>query len=63
MLFRLPEEPPDTPETNSLLRATENPKFKELNKVNYVNAVGKLALEMEAKVWRVEEKLKGVLVG
>lgn len=56
---RLPEMPPDDPETNALVDVKKNPQFETLTKNNYVNAVGKLALEMESRIWTIEDKLKG----
>jgi hypothetical protein len=55
----LPEVPADTPETNPLLNVESVPDFDKLTKENCLNAVGKLALELESTVWRIEEKLKG----
>ncbi|ODM94287.1 putative cytosolic oligopeptidase A [Orchesella cincta] len=57
-LERLPEVPHDTPETNQLLRIGENPNFDKLDKTACRNAVGKLALEVESHVWRIEDYLK-----
>ncbi|CAL8109986.1 unnamed protein product [Orchesella dallaii] len=54
----LPEVPHDTPETNQLLRIGENPNFDKLDKTACRNAVGKLALEVESHVWRIEDYLK-----
>lgn len=59
LVHRLPEIPPDTAETNSLLNIKDNPQFDKLVKGNYLNAVTKLALELESKVWRIEDDLKG----
>lgn len=57
----MPEVPHDTPETNQLLRISETPNFDALTKQSCRNAVGKLALEVESHVWRIEDSLKGKL--
>lgn len=50
----LPEVPLDTPSTNSLLASTELPNFNALTKIQCRNALIKLSLELESKVWELE---------
>ncbi|CAL4088734.1 unnamed protein product, partial [Meganyctiphanes norvegica] len=54
----LPEAPLDTPESNALLRTDDLPAFEELTPEKCYMGMGKLALEYEAGVWSVEEKIK-----
>jgi len=56
----LPEIPPDTPETNPLLRmsGSELPEVANLTEQNCYNGLGKALLEYESAVVRMEEQIR-----
>lgn len=57
----LPEIPPDTAETNILLRTDTLPAFSQLTTDKCVNAVGKLVIEYESGIHQLDQKLYGEL--
>ncbi|XP_013794444.1 probable cytosolic oligopeptidase A [Limulus polyphemus] len=54
----VPEIPDETPETNPLLRQSALPKYSQLTPEKCVNAIGKLVIEYESGICRLEEQLK-----
>lgn len=61
--FRLPENPLDTEEDNTLLRTENLPQFDQLSAEKCWTGIGKLALEYESGVWALEERLKSMVFG
>lgn len=55
----LPDIPPDTRETNTVLRTEELTDYKSVDPEKCLNAVAKLALEHESGIWKIENKLSG----
>ncbi|KAG0442678.1 hypothetical protein HPB47_015642 [Ixodes persulcatus] len=55
---RLPEVPEDTAETNPLLRYTLLPEYTDLTGEKCYNAIGKLILEFESGVCKLEENVQ-----
>jgi len=55
----IPEVPDDTEETNALLRTEEYPSFNSVNIQNCHRGLGKLLIEAECDVSRLEESLLG----
>lgn len=56
-IILLPEIPPDTAETNPLLRIDTLPAFSQLNAEKCVNAIGKLVIEYESGIHQLDQKL------
>ncbi|GFO38354.1 oligopeptidase a [Plakobranchus ocellatus] len=54
----LPEIPPDTPETNAVMRTDQLPQFSEITPQKSVAACAKLAIEYETKLENHVESLK-----
>ncbi|XP_012942004.1 probable cytosolic oligopeptidase A [Aplysia californica] len=54
----LPEIPPDTAETNAVMRTDQLPQFSEISPAKCVNACAKLAIEYETKLENHIEALK-----
>ena len=56
----LPEVPPDTPQTNPLLRmsGSQLPELANLTEQNCYNGLGKALLEYESAVVRMEEQIR-----
>jgi len=64
-LFRLPEIPPDTEVTNPLLKNHDSNGILDLSSVTQsqaFHALGKLLLEYEAEVGRIEQMCIGLLI-
>lgn len=59
IIFRLPEVPPDTAETNVVMRTEQLPQFSEITPRKCVAACAKLAIEYETKLERHIDSLKG----
>ena len=57
--LRLPEIPPDTRETNTVLRTEDLTDYKSVDSEKCINSVAKLALEHESGIWKLENKLSG----
>jgi len=53
----IPEVPPDSPDTNALMRLEPLPAFSEITPVDCVNGVAKLAIEFETELALHAEKL------
>lgn len=53
----LPEIPPDTPETNPVLRTGELMNYKSVTSELCHTAVAKLALEHESGIWKLEKAI------
>ena len=58
--LRLPEIPPDTAETNVVMRTEDLPEFSQITPSKCVAACAKLAIEYETKLERHLESLKGL---
>ncbi|KAL5018692.1 hypothetical protein ScPMuIL_004414 [Solemya velum] len=54
----IPEIPPDTPETNSLMRIGELPQFSTITPDNVITGCAKLAIEYETRLGNQLDKLK-----
>lgn len=59
LFFSLPEIPPDTAETNAVMRTDQLPQFSEITPKKCVAACAKLAIEYETKLESHIENLKG----
>ena len=59
IFFRLPEIPPDTPETNPLLRVKENPDFQKLSPLKIRTGAAKVNIEYETQLGQHLEDLQG----
>ena len=57
---RPPEIPPDTPETNPILRTGELLDYKSVVSDLCQTAVAKLALEHESGIWKIEKAISGL---
>lgn len=57
---RPPEIPPDTPETNPILRTEELLDYKSVGSELCQTAVAKLALEHESGIWKIEKAISGL---
>lgn len=55
----MPQIPPDTAETNPLLRTSELPKFTEITPDNVVTGCAKLAINFDVDVGKHVEAQKG----
>ena len=53
----LPEVPPDSPETNPVMRLDSLPAFSEITPVDCVNGVAKLSIEFETELSLHSERL------
>lgn len=60
-IFRLPEVPPDTAETNTLMNVNALPEWSKVTPANVYRACGKLAILYETKLGEHCEKLQGKL--
>jgi hypothetical protein len=60
--FRLPEIPPDTPETNPIMRVNEYPEFSTITPQKIVTGCAKLAIEFDVQLGKHVENLKGELL-
>lgn len=60
MKCRPPEIPPDTPETNPILRTKEQLDYKTVGPELCQTAVAKLALEHESGIWKLEKTISGL---
>lgn len=58
-VFRLPEVPPDTGQTNTLLDVQHLPDWPKITPASAIRACGKLAILYETKVSDHTDKLKG----
>ncbi|CAH1793755.1 unnamed protein product [Owenia fusiformis] len=54
----LPEVPPDTPETNSVMRTNDLPVFSEITPEKCISGGAKLAIQYETQLGELVEKLK-----
>ncbi|KAH9514402.1 hypothetical protein Btru_025153 [Bulinus truncatus] len=59
----LPEVPPDTSETNAVMRSEHLPQFSEITPEKCVTACAKLAIEFETKLEKHVENLKEMKKG
>ena len=59
--FRLPEVPPDTAETNCLMRVHELPSFSKINPNNIITGCAKLSIEYDVDLGKQLETLKGMV--
>lgn len=59
--YRLPEVPPDTPETNPIMRVHDYPQFSQLSPDLALTGCAKLAIEFDVELGKHVEKLKGWL--
>ena len=59
---RLPEIPPDTPETNSVMRVSEYPEFSSITPQQIVTGCAKLAIEFDVQLGKHAENLKGIYI-
>jgi oligopeptidase A len=57
--FRLPEIPPDTPETNPIMRVNEYPAVSQITPQKIVTGCAKLAIEFDVQLGKHAETLKG----
>lgn len=62
-VYRLPEIPNDTPETNPVLRTEELLDYTSISAEKCLNAVAKLSLEQESGIWKLENQLTGIVFG
>ena len=53
----LPEVPPDSPETNPIMRLDGLPAFSEITPIDCVNGVAKLSIEFETELTLHGERL------
>ena len=53
----LPEVPPDSPETNAIMRLDQLPAFSEITPIDCVNGVAKLSIEFETELSLHTERL------
>ena len=53
----LPEVPPDSPETNAIMRLDSLPAFSEITPIDCVNGVAKLSIEFETELTLHSERL------
>lgn len=58
-IYRLPEVPPDTPETNTLMRVDELPEWSKITPSSVYRACGKLAIMYEMDLGEHCSKLQG----
>ena len=58
-LYRLPEVPPDTAETNSVMRLHEPPNFKHITPDAIITGCAKLSIEYDVDLGKHIQKLKG----
>jgi len=56
---RLPEIPPDTPETNPVMRINEYPQYSKITPEQTVTGCAKLAIEFDVHFGKHVENLKG----
>jgi len=56
---RLPEIPPDTPETNPLMCLHDHPQFNNISPDMVVTGCAKRCIEFDVQLGRHVEKLKG----
>lgn len=57
--YRLPEIPPDTPETNPIMRVHDYPQFSNISPDLALTGCAKLAIEFDVELGKHVEKLKG----
>jgi oligopeptidase A len=55
----LPEIPPDTPESDVLLKTQDLVNFNSVTPAGCYNAIAKLSLNNESGIWKVEKEVKG----
>ena len=58
-ISRLPEIPPDTPESDVLLKTQDLVNFNSVTPAGCYNAIAKLSLNNESGMWKVEKEVKG----
>lgn len=61
LYFRLPEIPPDTPETNEVMRVADLPDFQSITPDKIITGCAKLAIEYETYLGKHLEDLKGII--
>ena len=55
----MPEIPPDTPESDILLKTQDLVNFNSVTPAGCYNAIAKLSLDNESGIWKVEKEVKG----
>ena len=61
VFLSLPEIPPDTPETNPIMRVHDYPEFKEITAETTVTGCAKLSVQYDVELGKHVENLKGKL--
>ena len=59
LLFRLPEVPPDTPDTNPIMRVHDHPKFSEVTPESVVTGCAKLSIDHDVALGSHLESMAG----